>query len=145
MIVPDKGPKRLKTSDKIDPGKMNLAVSRDHRSSKMGRIVEDLGLKSETQRGSVGLKIGLITQQVCDLYLHLSPRTKFWDTCAPQIILEEAGGKLTDLFGFPIRYDIPEVRNLNGVAASNGTAHDKIIENLQPLLTEFGRARVAVK
>jgi 3'(2'), 5'-bisphosphate nucleotidase len=142
MTAPDKGPKRLKASDKTDFSKMNLAVSRDHRSPKMSEIFAHLGLKNETQRGSVGLKVGLITQQLCDLYLHLSPRTKFWDTCAPQIILEEAGGKLTDLFGFPIRYDAAEVRNLNGVAASNGAAHDSVIENLKPLLAEFGRTRI---
>ena len=143
MIAPEKGPKRLKVSDKTDLGKMNLAVSRDHRSQRMSQVFEQLGLKSETQRGSVGLKVGLITQQICDLYLHLSPRTKFWDTCAPQILLEEAGGKLTDLFGFPIRYDLAEVRNLNGVAATNGAAHNQVVDKLKPLLAEFGRERIA--
>ncbi len=142
MITEDKGPKRLKVSDKTDLSMMNLAVSRDHRSPKMSAVVTNMGLKGETARGSVGLKVGLITRQICDLYLHLSPRTKFWDTCAPQIILEEAGGKLTDLFGFPIAYNIPEVRNLNGIAATNGAAHALVIENLKPLLAEFGRSRV---
>jgi len=143
MIAPDKGPKRLKASDKTDLGQMTVAVSRDHRSERMNQVFETLSLKKEIQRGSVGLKVGLITQQVCDLYLHLSPRTKFWDTCAPQIILEEAGGRLTDLFGYPLRYDLAEVRNLNGVAASNGVAHSKTIEALKPLLADFGRSRVA--
>lgn len=142
MIAQKSGPKRLKVSDKTNFAEMNLAVSRDHRSPKMGQIFEHLGLQNETRRGSVGLKIGLIAQQVCDLYLHLSPRTKFWDTCAPQIIIEEAGGKLTDLFGYPLTYDIEEVRNLNGIAASNGAAHDTVIETLKPLLDEFGRHRI---
>jgi 3'(2'), 5'-bisphosphate nucleotidase len=142
MVTPDHGPKRLKVSDKTDFSKMTLAVSRDHRSPKMSRIFESLGLKSETGRGSVGLKVGLIAQQACDLYLHLSPRTKFWDTCAPQLILEEAGGRLTDLFGFPIRYNINEVRNLNGIVATNGAAHEGVIEHLKPLLNEFERSRI---
>jgi 3'(2'), 5'-bisphosphate nucleotidase len=134
--------RRLHTSDKTDLAEMNLAVSRDHRSPRMNRVFDELGLKNETQRGSVGLKVGLIAQQICDLYIHLSPRTKFWDTCAPQIILEEAGGKLTDLFGARIRYDMREVRNLNGVAATNGPAHDKTIATLKTLMTEFGREMV---
>jgi 3'(2'), 5'-bisphosphate nucleotidase len=134
---------KLKVSDKTDFAEMNLAVSRDHRSPKMSTIFESLGLKNETGRGSVGLKVGLIARQICDLYLHLSPRTKFWDTCAPQIILEEAGGQMTDIFGFPLSYDIAEVRNLNGVAATNGAAHDKTIETLKPLLAEFGRLRLS--
>jgi 3'(2'), 5'-bisphosphate nucleotidase len=142
MKAGDGDARQLHTSDKTDLAEMNLAVSRDHRSPRMNRVFEELGLKNETQRGSVGLKVGLITQQICDLYVHLSPRTKFWDTCAPQIILEEAGGKLTDLFGASIRYDVPEVRNLNGVAASNGPAHDKAIATLKNLMGEFGRTRV---
>jgi 3'(2'), 5'-bisphosphate nucleotidase len=134
--------KKLQVSEKTDFSQMNMAVSRDHRSPKMGRIFEHLGLKSETRRGSVGLKTGLIAQQICDLYLHLSPRTKFWDTCAPQIILEEAGGKMTDLFGCPIVYDLIEFRNLNGIAATNGSAHGIVIDTLRPLLAEFGRVRI---
>ena len=57
------------------------------------------------------LKVGLIAERECDLYINLSPRTKFWDTCAPQVILEEAGGRLTDLFGEEFRYDIEDVQN----------------------------------
>jgi 3'(2'), 5'-bisphosphate nucleotidase len=93
-------------------------------------------------RGSVGIKVGLIVEQQCDLYVHLSPRTKQWDTCAPEIILEEAGGSITDLFGRRLGYNKAEVQNRNGVVASNGVAHAKIIASLQPLLAEFGRLPV---
>jgi len=99
-------------------------------------------VKEEVRRGSVGIKVGLIIEQQCDLYVHLSPRTKQWDTCAPEIILHEAGGKITDLFGQPLVYNSPEVQNRNGVVASNGIAHDEIVAALQPLLAEFGRAPV---
>jgi 3'(2'), 5'-bisphosphate nucleotidase len=141
----DETPQRLKVSGKTDFAEMLLASSRNHRSPKMHRIIEDLGFKKEIQRGSVGLKVGLIARQTADLYIHLSPRTKFWDTCAPQIILEEAGGKITDLFGFPFKYDLNDVQNHNGIVASNGAAHDKILLGLKPLLNEFGRLRVKAK
>jgi 3'(2'), 5'-bisphosphate nucleotidase len=84
----------------------------------------------------------LIVERQCDLYIHLSPRTKQWDTCAPEIILHEAGGKLTDLFGQPLTYNNLDLQNRNGVVASNAVAHKHIINSLQPLLSEFGRARV---
>jgi 3'(2'), 5'-bisphosphate nucleotidase len=135
-------PVRLKVSDKIDFGKMNLAVSRNHRSKKMNRVIKKFGLKKEIRRGSVGLKVGLIAQRICDLYIHFSPRTKHWDTCAPEIILREAGGNLTDIFGGKIIYNTKNVQNYNGVLASNGAAHEKVVENLRPLLNEFGRVRV---
>jgi 3'(2'), 5'-bisphosphate nucleotidase len=136
-------PIRLKVSEATNLPAMNIAVSRDHRSPKMTRIVEELGLRGEIGRGSVGIKIGMIAEQTCDLYIHLSPRTKFWDTCAPQVILEEAGGKLTDLFGNEIRYDIGNVVNLNGVFASNGAAHEIVLQKLIPVLSDLGRYRLS--
>lgn len=145
VAIDDGEPRRLRVSDNTDLSQMNLAVSRNHRSPKISRIVSELGLKNEIQRGSVGLKVGLVAEAVCDLYIHLSPRTKFWDTCAPQIILEEAGGRLTDLFGERIRYGISDVQNHGGIVAANGAAHETIIECLRPILNEFGRYKVKTK
>ena len=133
---------RMIVSNVIDPREMILASSRSHPSPRMERVRALFGFKSELRRGSVGVKIGLITEQQADIYLHLSPSTKQWDTCAPQIILEEAGGKLTDLFGQPLRYNGVRIDNRNGIVATNGAAHQMVIENLKPLLEEFGRVPV---
>jgi len=54
---------------------MRLAASRSHRSSRMNKVVSILGVKEEVRRGSVGIKVGLIVERQCDLYVHLSPRT----------------------------------------------------------------------
>lgn len=142
LVENEETPVRLKVSDETDFSEMNMAVSRNHRSDKMNRVVKEFGLKKETRRGSVGLKIGLIARQICDLYVHFSPHTKHWDTCAPEIIIKEAGGNLTDIFGGKIVYNTKNVQNHNGVLASNGAAHGKIVKNLRPLLNEFGRVRV---
>lgn len=136
-------PEELKVSEKTALAEMDIAVSRDHRSPKMSRIIKDLGLRSEVGRGSVGVKIGLIAEQTCDLYIHLSHRTKFWDTCAPQVILEEAGGKMTDLFGNTFRYDRDDVLNLNGIVATNGVAHGSILDDLGVILNELGRPQLS--
>jgi 3'(2'), 5'-bisphosphate nucleotidase len=143
-FVADDGsePVRLKASTNTEFSQMNLAVSRNHRSPKISKIITEFGLKSEIQRGSVGLKVGLVAEAICDLYIHLSPRTKFWDTCGPQIILEEAGGVLTDLFGEKIGYGISDVQNHGGIVAANGAAHTAVIKKLRPILNEFGRFKV---
>ena len=140
---PDHEPERARVSAHSEISKMRLAASRSHRSPRMDRVVREFGLKEEVLRGSVGIKVGLIVEQQCDLYVHLSPRTKQWDTCAPEIILHEAGGCLTDLFGKPLRYNTPEIRNRNGILASNCVAHQQLVETLRPLLTEFGRVPFA--
>lgn len=137
-------PRQLNVSGKTDFSDMSLAMSRNHASPRMREIIDAFGLRRAEQHGSVGLKIGLIVRQICDLYIHLSPRTKFWDTCAPQIILEEAGGRLTDLFGQRITYNTADVQNHNGILATNGAAHREAVETLRPLLSRFGRPRVRV-
>jgi len=139
---PEAEPERARVSNRLDLSTMRLAASRSHRSPRMDKVVQRFGVKQEVRRGSVGIKVGLIVEQQCDLYVHLSPRTKQWDTCAPEIILQEAGGKLTDLFGRPLRYNSPEVQNRNGIVASNGVAHQEVIDALGPLLAEFGRLPV---
>lgn len=56
---------------------------------------------------------------VAEIFEHKHP----WDGAAVKIIVEEAGGKVTDIFGNEQRYD----REINGFVASNGIMHDKII------------------
>lgn len=136
---PEYEPEKATVSGNDKISAMRLAASRSHRSPRMDKVVQAFGLKEEVRRGSVGIKVGLIVEKQCDLYVHLSPRTKQWDTCAPEIILREAGGSLTDLFGRPLRYNTAEVQNRNGVVASNGVVHKQIIDSLAPLLVKFGR------
>ncbi|HKP84003.1 MAG TPA: 3'(2'),5'-bisphosphate nucleotidase CysQ [Pyrinomonadaceae bacterium] len=139
---PEFEPQRATVSQNRELSEMRLAASRSHRSPRMNKVVEQFGFKEEVQRGSVGIKIGLIIEQQCDVYIHLSSRTKQWDTCAPEVILTEAGGRLTDLFGYPLSYNVPDVQNRNGLVASNAASHDQIIATLAPLLHEFGRKRI---
>lgn len=138
---PQLEPERARVSGVRELPEMRLAASRSHRSPRMNKVVQRFGFREEVQRGSVGIKIGLLIEQQCDVYIHLSPRTKQWDTCAPQLILTEASGGMTDLFGEPLNYNVPDVQNRNGLVATNGVSHNQIIEMLAPLLAEFGRKR----
>lgn len=55
-----------------------------------------------------------------------------WDGAANKIIIEEAGGKVTDLFGEDQRYD----KRLKGIIATNGKLHDTLVSLVKPLLIE---------
>jgi 3'(2'), 5'-bisphosphate nucleotidase len=142
LELPAQAPQKLKVSDKTRFSEMIVAASRSHYNPRQQRLRKYFGFKNEIRRGSVGVKIGLLAMRESDVYINFSPRTKHWDTCAPQIILEEAGGAMTDLYGAKIRYNTPDVQNYNGIVSTNGVAHDEMIRRLKPLLTEFGRARV---
>jgi 3'(2'), 5'-bisphosphate nucleotidase len=143
VVRPGSEPEMMQVSKEVDSSRMRLAASRTHRSNKMDRIIEAFGFKEEVRRGSVGIKIGLISERMCDLYIHLSARVKEWDTCAPSIILHEAGGLMTDLFGNPLRYNELDVQHHNGLVATNGVVHNTVIDRLAPLLQEFGRRPVS--
>jgi 3'(2'), 5'-bisphosphate nucleotidase len=143
VVRPETEPERMRVSDETEFARMRMATSRDHHSPRMSTVMRVLGLSEEVRRGSVGIKTGLIAERQCHLYVHLSPRTKHWDTCAPEAILTEAGGRLTDLWGEPLRYNTEDVQNRNGLLAAGGAAHPLVVSRLTPLLDEFGRTRVS--
>lgn len=58
---------------------------------------------------------------------NIFPGTDPWDFAAVKVIVEEAGGMVTDLFGSDQRYD----RETKGAIASNGAVHDQLIEIVQ--------------
>jgi 3'(2'), 5'-bisphosphate nucleotidase len=119
---------RLHVSGESDPPRMTIAVSRSHHSPAVDVVCGRLGITRALRSGSLGLKAGLICEGRAHLYLDTSGRTWQWDTCAADALVREAGGQMTDLDGAPLRYNTAELRNLDGVIASNGTIHDRIVE-----------------
>jgi 3'(2'), 5'-bisphosphate nucleotidase len=119
--------KRLRVAGTTDTSRMVAAMSRSHHSPKVDVVLERLGVTQRLRHGSVGLKFGLIAEGRAHLYVHTGSKTNQWDTCGPEAILREAGGVVTDLNGEPMVYNRPEVRNLNGIVASTGAIHDRIL------------------
>ena len=114
-----------------------LLASRSHRSKKLEVVKQRLGIAHERNVGSVGVKIGFIARGEGDLYIHPSRGCKAWDTCAPQALLEAAGGRLTDLQGRPLHYDDADQRHNRGLIASNGVLHDAVVAGIQPIINEL--------
>lgn len=128
----------LKVSGESVPERSAIAVSRSHRSRKIDALKAELGIEREHQSGSVGLKVGLVVRKMCDLYVHTSGRSKQWDTCAPEIILTEAGGRMTTTKGEEIVYNTRDVLNHDGIVASNSALHDRIIEAIDAAIWTRG-------
>jgi 3'(2'), 5'-bisphosphate nucleotidase len=127
------GRRQLRCSTIADPEKIRLVASRSHRTPEIDAVKAVLGISDEMNIGSVGLKLGLIALGERDLYVNPSSRSSAWDTCAPAALLVHAGGRISDLAGDPLRYDVPELRNERGIVASNGAVHDAVLEKLRPL------------
>ena len=117
----------LAVSTVADPARMRLVASRSHRDPLVDAIRQQLGIRQDRPSGSVGLKVGLLATGECDLYIHPAPGLKEWDTCAPDAILRAAGGTISDAWGRQLRYNKADVRQRQGLAASNGAIHSQIV------------------
>jgi len=129
----------LRVSTGTDPSRMRLASSRSHRHSLMDELCRRLGIREEHRVGSVGIKVGMVVTCQADIYLEPSAMTKAWDACAPEAILHAAGGRMTDMAGMPLRYSPRDVENRQGLVATNGACHDRVIAGITAVVREGGR------
>lgn len=123
---------RLGVTHQATPAKMCLIASRSHYSAFVESARQILGIQSTRRMGSVGLKIGMLSRGLCDLYVATTV-SREWDVCAPDAVLREAGGRLTNLCGEELTYNKPDVTACTGLIGSNARAHDQIVEALAPL------------
>jgi histidinol-phosphatase len=65
----------------------------------------------------------LVAEGAADLAAE--PEVELWDLAAPQVIVEEAGGRFTDLGGTPTPAG-------GSVVSSNGLLHDRVLAALRP-------------
>ncbi|MBU1118802.1 3'(2'),5'-bisphosphate nucleotidase CysQ [Patescibacteria group bacterium] len=130
VIEKTKSPLPIQVSSVNDLLYARLVVSRNHLGTKEIAIAKEAGVREMRKVGSNGVKLGLIAENNADFFLNLSDKMGLWDSCAPHIIIEEAGGRITDAFGKEIRYDTKETKNKYGIVASNGVIHDDLIERI---------------
>lgn len=65
-----------------------------------------------------------------ELAFTIFPQITAHDGAAVKIIVEEAGGKVTDIFGEKQRYD----SEINGFIASNGVLHEQLVNLCKSLV-----------
>ena len=111
---------------------LRVLASRNHPPPDLARVLEIIGPHTLMNRGSVGLKIGLIAAGEADVYLHPSPGTSLWDCCAPEAVVLAAGGHFSTAEGSPVAYERPEsVANPRGVLAGHPQSFARVRDLLQ--------------
>ncbi len=82
--------------------------------------------------GSVAYKLAELATGAADATFTLTPKSE-WDLCAGSLLVEEAGGRVTDLEGAALRFN--QAKTLRpGMIASNGVLH----AGLLALIAEWG-------
>ncbi|HSA59220.1 MAG TPA: 3'(2'),5'-bisphosphate nucleotidase CysQ [bacterium] len=123
----------LKVSKRAQPKDMRVVVSTGFPEKAMARLKAVCPGPLLAPINSVGIKVGLVVRQEADIYVSHHP-VHFWDTCAPQAILEEAGGVFTKLDGSPLVYDLlSDFAHTGLTLATNGTRHAELVVKLAGL------------
>lgn len=124
---------RLSVSDRSNPADARIlrSVEAAHTNiSEVDRIAQRLGVSVPAVQMDSQAKYAVMAAGGGDvLFRLLSPKRpdykeKIWDQAAGSLVVEEAGGRITDLHGKPL--DFTQGRTLannTGVLASNGTLH----------------------
>jgi len=112
---------------------LRLVVSRSHYDPWFDEVRGQLGLGEPRRHGSVGLKVTLLAAGVHDLYLHRHG-LKVWDACAPQALLEAAGGRMGTLDGGELDYGGGDVRLTRGLLATHASVFEAVVERLGSLV-----------
>lgn len=121
---------RVHVSNRSKLNEMPIIISTGFPKEKLEIIQEKLGGKIVPPINSVGIKVGLLVRQVGDIYIN-HHGVSYWDTCAPQIILEEAKGKFTKMDGTEIDYKLESPFSIEGLSlASNGKKHEELTKIL---------------
>jgi len=127
---------KIQVSAKTDLKTMIAIASRSHRTAELELILANLPKAQELSVGSIGRKFGAIASGTADYYISVSGLSapKDWDYCAPEIILTEAGGKLTHFDGSEITYNNPDISQWGNIIASNGHRHSELCALSQNIL-----------
>jgi 3'(2'), 5'-bisphosphate nucleotidase len=100
-----------------------------------------IGIKNFIQVDSM-VKFAMIAEGTADLYIKsLDLKHSFtWDFLPGDLIVREAGGKVTDLDGKPIRYkDENCIATKPGIISSNGQCHRVILRRIKENFPELVR------
>jgi 3'(2'), 5'-bisphosphate nucleotidase len=96
------------------------------------RIAQILGLYQSPLRMDSQCKYGVVARGDAAIYLRLPTRQSYvetvWDHAAGSIIVQEAGGEVTDMAGKPLDFSSGRrLSNNRGIVVTNGQLHDLVL------------------
>jgi 3'(2'), 5'-bisphosphate nucleotidase len=145
-VIPLEGDPKFKqvtVSQQANPAQARLLRSFESGHTNINQIdifAEKLGVEAEPVRMDSQTKYAVLAAGLGEIYLRLLSssrpdyREKIWDQAAGSIIIEEAGGRVTDLDGVPLDFTQGRTLALNrGICATNGTLHEKALAALKAI------------
>jgi 3'(2'), 5'-bisphosphate nucleotidase len=138
MMIPMNGgqPQLIQaTSANINFLRLVESVESQHGNLALQEVVaQSVGLHASVLKMDSQAKYGVIARGEAALYIRLPlpqfshRRENTWDHAAGAIVVEEAGGRVTDLYGQPLDFSCGiKLLNNQGIIASNGAIHEAVL------------------
>ena len=125
------GTRQIQVSLEDELEKARFLVSKTHFTEDIRLFLEKHRISNVIRMGSSGLKLCKIAEGQAEAHITFTNRTFEWDVCAADIILTEAGGRVTDTRGKNFIYNKEDPRNSYGVVAGNPVFHAQLLELVQ--------------
>lgn len=130
---------RIQTGAAVDWAEARLceSVESGHSShSRSAQIAESLGITREPVRLDSQAKYAVVARGQADIYLRLPTQKayqeKIWDHAGGALVVQEAGGTVSDINGKPLDFTQGyELTQNRGVVVSNGPLHDALVKAVQ--------------
>lgn len=134
-VTRETDPALLTWCERVESSSRNKDVTAD--------VVERAGVVRPPYRIDSQAKYAVVARGEAALYLRhtLDPtyREKVWDHAAGVLLMEEAGGRVTDLLGRPLDFTHGRQLSANrGIVATNGLLHDPVLAAIKELMQPVG-------
>jgi len=133
----------VEVSNITNPGKMRFVESyvSAHSNQEMQlQIARILKMEQDPIQMDSQVKYGVVAAGNAEIYIRIPhPKTpdyreKIWDHAAGTIIVEEAGGAVTDIFGKKLDFRVGKtLKDNRGIFASVPSVHDRILGIIKEL------------
>jgi HAL2 family 3'(2'),5'-bisphosphate nucleotidase len=116
------------------------SVEKNHASHDQHKKIADvLGITASPCRMDSQVKYAALARGEASIYLRLPQkkdyREKIWDHAAGSIIVEEAGGKVTDFKGNPLQFNLgKKLENNVGILATNRHLHAQVLDAISEVI-----------
>lgn len=139
-------PRPLRVTDASEESLRRLAksiVSEHSNPTLQEAVVQAIGLTAPPWQLDSQAKYGVVARGEAALYLRLpfpitsEKRQNTWDHAAGVIMVEEAGGRVTDMYGQPLDFSFgAKLVNNQGIIASNGLIHEAVLAAVAQMAKE---------
>jgi 3'(2'), 5'-bisphosphate nucleotidase len=132
---------RISVSHEANPARARYCESVEAGHSAQGDsalVAARLGISAPPLRMDSQAKYAAVAGGEAEIYLRLPTRSdyreKIWDHAAGTLIVEEAGGVVTDIDGRPLEFNHGrELVDNRGVIVTNGRLHQSVVEAVRGL------------